>query len=95
MQGVCWMPCQHPLVTSDSSMQEVQDHLLCEALIGMCTATEKIMETVVTCKFIDPSIEISARELYFRVEKVSLDCILAFSSLKGGCACVKAPLYPS
>lgn len=84
-----------PTGTSDSSMQEVQDHVLCEALIGMCTVTEKIMETVITCKFIDPSIEISARELYFRVEKVSLDCILAFNSLKGGCACVKAPLYPS
>lgn len=73
MQGICWMPCHHLLVTSDSCMQEVQDYVVCGA-VRKGSRKEKIIETTVTCKFIDPSIEISARQISFRVEKVSL-CI--------------------
>ena len=59
MQGICWMPCHHLLVTSDSCMQEVQDYVVCGAVMKG-SRKEKIIETTVTCKFIDPSIEISA-----------------------------------
>ena len=78
-------------------MQVVQDYVLCKAIIGESTTEEPIIETVLTCEFIHPSIEVSAKELFFRVEKVSL-WIASWhltAWLRRVCACVKAPLYPS
>lgn len=94
MQGIYWMPCHHPLMTSDSCMQVVQDHMMCKVITGKGFKAEKIIEATITCEFIDPSIELSARQLSFQVEKVSL-WIASWhltAWLRGVCACVKAPL---
>ncbi|XP_041282552.1 hydrocephalus-inducing protein homolog [Onychostruthus taczanowskii] len=55
--------------------QEVQDYVFCEAMIGLDAKPKKIIETIVTCKFIHPSIEVSARQLSFRVEKKPSDVL--------------------
>ncbi|XP_039573142.1 hydrocephalus-inducing protein-like [Passer montanus] len=57
--------------------QEVQAHVMCEADSGPAIKTEKtkIIETVITCKYIEPSIEVSARHFSFRVEKKSSDIL--------------------
>ncbi|XP_062355744.1 hydrocephalus-inducing protein homolog [Cinclus cinclus] len=51
--------------------------------------TEKIIETTITCKFIDPSIEISARQFSFWVEKKPSDDVLTLQykplALKNTC----------
>ncbi|XP_077642551.1 hydrocephalus-inducing protein homolog [Lonchura striata] len=53
--------------------QEVQDYVMCEAVRGIASRREKIIETVLICKYIDPSIEISARQFSFHVEKKPSD----------------------
>ncbi|XP_072790628.1 hydrocephalus-inducing protein homolog [Taeniopygia guttata] len=55
--------------------QEVQDYVVCEALIGERRMTEKIIETIITCEFIHPSVEVSARQFSFRVEKKPSDVL--------------------
>ncbi|XP_068035430.1 hydrocephalus-inducing protein homolog, partial [Anomalospiza imberbis] len=55
--------------------QEVQDYVLCEAVIGTSRMTQKIIETTITCKFIHPSIEASARQFSFYVEKKPSDVL--------------------
>ncbi|XP_016156610.1 PREDICTED: LOW QUALITY PROTEIN: hydrocephalus-inducing protein-like [Ficedula albicollis] len=69
--------------------QEVQDYVMCEAVIGTTSRMENIIETTISCKFIDPSIEISARQFSFRVEKKPND-VLALQykplSLKNTCS---------
>ncbi|XP_056371926.1 hydrocephalus-inducing protein-like, partial [Oenanthe melanoleuca] len=69
-------------------LQEVQDYVMCGAVIGTTGRLERIIETTITCKFIDPSIEISARQFSFRVEKKPSD-VLALQykplSLKNTC----------
>ncbi|XP_017596325.1 PREDICTED: hydrocephalus-inducing protein-like, partial [Corvus brachyrhynchos] len=77
--------------------QVVQNYVLCEAIIGESTTAQPVTATVITCEFIHPSIEVSAKEFFFRVEKVSL-WIASWhltAWLRRVCACVKAPLYPS
>ncbi|KAM4894666.1 hydrocephalus-inducing protein homolog [Sylvia borin] len=54
--------------------QVVQNCVICEAVVGTGGMT-KIMETTISCKFIDPSIEISARQFSFRVEKKPNDVL--------------------
>ncbi|XP_068874988.1 hydrocephalus-inducing protein homolog [Aphelocoma coerulescens] len=69
--------------------QVVQNYVLCEAIIGERTTKEPIIETVLTCEFIDPSVEVSAKELFFRVEKKPSDVLtLQYQplSLKNTCA---------
>ncbi|XP_033367691.1 hydrocephalus-inducing protein homolog, partial [Parus major] len=56
-------------------MQAVQDYAECEAGIAASTMTQKIIKTIITCEFIDPSIEVSARKLSFRVEKKPSDVL--------------------
>ncbi|XP_054152188.1 hydrocephalus-inducing protein-like [Melozone crissalis] len=75
VEGICRMLCHHPLVTSDSRTQEVQDYVMCEAVSMATGRTEKIMETVITCKFIHPSIELSARHFSFQVTKKPSDVL--------------------
>ncbi|XP_063024379.1 hydrocephalus-inducing protein-like [Melospiza melodia melodia] len=58
-----------------SIAQEVQDYVMCEAVSMATSRTEKIMETVITCKFIHPSIELSARHLSFQVTKKPSDLL--------------------
>ncbi|XP_032925432.1 hydrocephalus-inducing protein-like isoform X2 [Catharus ustulatus] len=55
--------------------QEVQDYVMCETVFGTASRMEKIIETTITCKFVDPSIEISAKKLSFRVEKKPSDVL--------------------
>ncbi|XP_058702204.1 hydrocephalus-inducing protein-like [Poecile atricapillus] len=55
--------------------QEVRDYMKCEAVVGTSVVTKKIIETIISCKFIDPSIEVSARKLSFRVEKKPSDVL--------------------
>ncbi|XP_064242784.1 hydrocephalus-inducing protein homolog isoform X2 [Passer domesticus] len=55
--------------------QEVQDAVFCEAMIGLDPKPKKIIETIVTCEFIHPSIEVSARQFSFRVEKKPSDVL--------------------
>ncbi|XP_062355723.1 hydrocephalus-inducing protein homolog [Cinclus cinclus] len=69
--------------------QEVQDCVMCKADIEVASMTEKIIETTITCKFIDPSIEVSARQFSFRVEKKPSDDVLTLQykplALKNTC----------
>ncbi|XP_062355733.1 hydrocephalus-inducing protein homolog [Cinclus cinclus] len=57
--------------------------------ITYTSRTEKIIETTITCKFIDPSIEISARQFSFWVEKKPSDDVLTLQykplALKNTC----------
>ena len=66
----------------DSCMQVVKERLLCHAIVGSKAGKAQIMHVDVTCEFVAPILQVSAREISFRVEKVSLlDCILAFNSV--------------
>ncbi|XP_038004435.1 hydrocephalus-inducing protein homolog [Motacilla alba alba] len=55
--------------------QEVQDYVLCEAVIGTNIMKKKIIKTIITCEFIHPSIEVSARQFSFRVDKKPSDVL--------------------
>ncbi|XP_050834826.1 hydrocephalus-inducing protein homolog [Serinus canaria] len=55
--------------------QEVHYYVMCEAVSGITSRTEKIIETVLTCKFIHPSIEVSARQFSFLVNKKPSDVL--------------------
>ncbi|KAM3664994.1 hydrocephalus-inducing protein homolog [Ammospiza maritima maritima] len=55
--------------------QEVQDYVFCEAITGTASKMERIIETIITCEFIHPSIEVSAREFSFYVEKKPSDVL--------------------
>ncbi|CAN8186510.1 unnamed protein product [Coccothraustes coccothraustes] len=55
--------------------QEVQDYVMCEAVSGITGRTEKIIETIITCEFIHPSIEVSARQFSFLVNKKANDVL--------------------
>lgn len=53
-------------------MQVVKEKLLCHAIVGKEGVKNLIMQVDVTCEFIAPALQISTREITFRVEKVSL-----------------------
>ncbi|XP_074407193.1 hydrocephalus-inducing protein homolog isoform X2 [Zonotrichia albicollis] len=55
--------------------QEVQDYVYCDTIIGTDPKIERIIETIITCEFIHPSIEVSAREFSFYVEKKPSDVL--------------------
>ncbi|XP_074407204.1 hydrocephalus-inducing protein-like [Zonotrichia albicollis] len=55
--------------------QEVQDYVYCDTIIGTDPKVERIIETIITCEFIHPSIEVSAREFSFYVEKKPSDVL--------------------
>lgn len=52
-------------------MQVVTERLLCHAIIGSKSGKTQIMQVDVTCEFIAPVLQLSSREITFRVEKVS------------------------
>ncbi|XP_066050969.1 LOW QUALITY PROTEIN: hydrocephalus-inducing protein homolog [Chamaea fasciata] len=54
--------------------QVVQNYVRCEAVIETGSMM-KIIETIITCEFINPSIEISARQFSFQVEKKPSDVL--------------------
>ncbi|XP_066051005.1 hydrocephalus-inducing protein homolog [Chamaea fasciata] len=55
--------------------QVVQNYAICEAVIGTGGSMKKIIEATITCEFIDPTINISARQFSFRVEKKPSDVL--------------------
>ncbi|RMB87989.1 hypothetical protein DUI87_35642 [Hirundo rustica rustica] len=55
--------------------QVVRDYVRCEAVIGTGSVTKNIIETIITCEFIDPSIEVSPRQFSFRVVKKPSDVL--------------------
>lgn len=68
--------------TSESCVQEVQERLLCHAVVGKETAKKQILQVDVICNFICPVVQMSPKAVAFRVEKVkSPDCILAFKGV--------------
>jgi len=52
-------------------LQVVTERLLCHAIIGSKAGKTQIMQVDVTCEFIAPVLQLSSREITFRVEKVS------------------------
>lgn len=69
-------------MTCDSCPQVVKERLLCHAIVGSKAGKAQIMQVDVTCEFIAPVLQMSAREIAFRVEKVSLGipswCLIAW-----------------
>lgn len=57
---------------ADSSLQVVKERLLCHATVGSKAGKMQIMQVDITCEFIAPILQLSSREIIFRVEKVSL-----------------------
>ncbi|XP_033917207.1 hydrocephalus-inducing protein homolog [Melopsittacus undulatus] len=54
---------------SCSTPQVVKEKLLCHAMVGKEGVKNLIMQVDVTCEFIAPALQISTREITFRVEK--------------------------
>lgn len=65
-------PASSCQVTSDSCPQVVKERLLCHAIVGNKAGKVQIMHVDVTCEFVAPVLQMSSREITFRVEKVSL-----------------------
>ncbi|XP_032925482.1 hydrocephalus-inducing protein homolog isoform X2 [Catharus ustulatus] len=59
-----------------STAQEVKERLLCYAFVGKETAKKQIMQVDVTCKFILPAVQMSARTITFHVEKKPSDVLM-------------------
>ncbi|XP_066051026.1 LOW QUALITY PROTEIN: hydrocephalus-inducing protein homolog [Chamaea fasciata] len=55
--------------------QVVQNYAICEAVIGTGGSMKKITEATITCEFIDPTINLSARQFSFQVEKKPSDVL--------------------
>ncbi|XP_039769505.1 hydrocephalus-inducing protein homolog isoform X2 [Ornithorhynchus anatinus] len=55
----------------------VKERLLCHAIIGKKTGKEQIMAVDITCEFIAPLLQLSAKQLTFHVEKNPRDVLTA------------------
>ncbi|XP_061325296.1 hydrocephalus-inducing protein-like [Pezoporus flaviventris] len=60
---------------SCSTPQVVKEKLLCHAIVGKEGVKNLIMQVDVTCEFIAPALQISSREIPFRVEKHPSDVL--------------------
>ncbi|NXL46323.1 HYDIN protein, partial [Podilymbus podiceps] len=60
---------------SSSTPQVVKERLLCHAIVGSKAGKVQIMQVDVTCEFIAPVLQISSREIAFRVEKQPSDVL--------------------
>ncbi|XP_075289556.1 hydrocephalus-inducing protein homolog [Opisthocomus hoazin] len=58
-----------------STPQVVTERLLCHAVVGSEARKTQIMQVDVTCEFIDPLLQMSSREITFRVEKQPSDVL--------------------
>ncbi|NXX62461.1 HYDIN protein, partial [Scopus umbretta] len=58
-----------------SSPQVVKERLLCHAIVGSKAGKALIMQVDVTCEFVAPILQISSREITFRVEKQPSDVL--------------------
>ncbi|NXW03107.1 HYDIN protein, partial [Fregetta grallaria] len=52
-----------------STPQVVKERLLCHAIVGSKAGKARIMQVDVTCEFVAPVLQMSSREITFRVEK--------------------------
>ncbi|XP_059682609.1 hydrocephalus-inducing protein homolog [Gavia stellata] len=52
-----------------STPQVVKERLLCHAMVGSKAGKAQIMQVDVTCEFVVPVVQLSSREVTFRVEK--------------------------
>ncbi|XP_035754614.1 hydrocephalus-inducing protein homolog isoform X2 [Egretta garzetta] len=60
---------------SSSTPQVVKERLLCHAIVGSKAGKAQIMQVDVTCEFIAPILQMSSREITFRVEKQPSDVL--------------------
>ncbi|XP_009881567.1 PREDICTED: hydrocephalus-inducing protein homolog [Charadrius vociferus] len=60
---------------SSSTPQVVKERLLCHAIVGSKAGKAQIMQVDVTCEFVAPVLQMSAREIAFRVEKQPSDVL--------------------
>ncbi|NXW23792.1 HYDIN protein, partial [Circaetus pectoralis] len=60
---------------SSSTPQVVKERLLCHAIVGSRAGKAQIMQVDVTCEFIAPILQMSSREITFRVEKQPSDVL--------------------
>ncbi|XP_040433979.1 hydrocephalus-inducing protein homolog, partial [Falco naumanni] len=60
---------------SSSTPQVVKERLLCHAVVGSKAGKAQIMQMDVTCEFVDPVLQVSTREIAFRVEKLPSDVL--------------------
>uniref|UniRef100_G1MRN0 HYDIN axonemal central pair apparatus protein n=1 Tax=Meleagris gallopavo TaxID=9103 RepID=G1MRN0_MELGA len=60
-----------------STPRVVTERLLCHAIIGSKAGKTQIMQVDVTCEFIAPVLQLSSREITFRVEKQPSDVLTA------------------
>ncbi|XP_051658043.1 hydrocephalus-inducing protein homolog [Manacus candei] len=52
-----------------STVQDVEEKLVCETVVKPEITKKEIIKTKVTCKFISPAVQISSKAITFRVEK--------------------------
>ncbi|XP_075621905.1 hydrocephalus-inducing protein homolog [Balearica regulorum gibbericeps] len=60
---------------SSSTPQVVKERLLCHAIVGSKAGKAQIMRVDVTCEFVAPVLQMSSREITFRVEKQPSDVL--------------------
>ncbi|NXS93719.1 HYDIN protein, partial [Jacana jacana] len=60
---------------SSSTPQVVKERLLCHAIVGNKAGKVQIMQVDVTCEFVAPVLQMSSREIAFRVEKQPSDVL--------------------
>ncbi|XP_054055083.1 hydrocephalus-inducing protein homolog isoform X14 [Rissa tridactyla] len=60
---------------SSSTPQVVKERLLCHAIVGSKVGKVLIMQVDVTCEFVAPVLQMSSREITFRVEKQPSDVL--------------------
>ncbi|NXT36809.1 HYDIN protein, partial [Pelecanoides urinatrix] len=60
---------------SSSTPQVVKERLLCHAMVGSKAGKAQIMQVDITCEFITPVLQMSSREIIFRVEKQPSDVL--------------------
>ncbi|XP_009468798.1 PREDICTED: hydrocephalus-inducing protein homolog [Nipponia nippon] len=60
---------------SSSTPQVVKERLLCHAIVGSKAGKAQIMQVDVTCEFVAPVLQMSSREITFRVEKQPTDVL--------------------
>uniref|UniRef100_A0A8C3KHX2 HYDIN axonemal central pair apparatus protein n=1 Tax=Calidris pygmaea TaxID=425635 RepID=A0A8C3KHX2_9CHAR len=60
---------------SSSTPQVVKERLLCHAMVGSKAGKTQIMQVDVTCEFVAPVLQMSSREIAFRVEKQPSDVL--------------------
>lgn len=53
-----------------SRPQVVRERMLCHAIIGRAGGKELVMKVQINCEFINPLLEFSTDQVFFRIDKV-------------------------